>query len=413
MKRFIPLIVLLVLAIAFASYRKDSRKAMDFFNYWVVAKSLAQDRTLNVYDDKIENDLRDYWTKKFTPHHDQHIQDTVNFREAVGLHLVATPFLFACTSIFALLDFDASYLSFQILQLLLALAAITLFLRELKLPWNTVLILNSIFFFVFTPIHWEVDIGNGCTFQLLAASLLVYLLNRQHYLAAGLVTGIAIGLKPNFLWIPTAVFIFWLSERQWRPAMKSISGALLGLCSAFVISKLYWGSDAHWSYWYQETFVKLVRREDYLTKYANLSPIQIIFEITNINQVLLGTVFAVLWLIVLFLTSPAARSQKNYAYLIAVGSMGLLLVPKIVWFNYLLMIIPALLLLAKNYKGLKNTQRALLVFALMGILVDPDWAKGHEFLQALINATGVMIIFTLLMLSPREPDLPLDNSSPY
>lgn len=396
--RYALTLVILIGGIVFAFHRKESRQAFEFYNYWIIAKSAKQNPPVKLYDEQDEFRLKDYWAAEFAKQPNPKFRESANIRKEIGLHHNGTPFFYAMSSVFGLFDFEWGFFFFNLIQVLLVLVSTSIFLREMNFAWFDILVLNSILMFINTPLHWDLSVANGSPFQLFFAALLVWLLNRNRLLTAGIVAGLAIALKPNFLWVPSAVIVCWTLARKWEDIQRVCVGAGAGGFIAFYLTNIFWQKKDYWSIWYNETFLYLIRREDYSTLYANLALVQILSEVTPIGQIILGIATSLAWMICLFLFLPHNRTTpKNYSYLIALGCLGLILVPKIAWFNYILLVIPALLYFVKNYVRFSKKTGALIALATCAVLFDPDWLKGYEFHHAVLNVSGVLVIFAVLL----------------
>ncbi len=292
------------------------------------------------------------------------------------------PLLTVLMTPFAAFDSLTGYRIFAGLTLVLVVGAVLAVARELRLP-RAVTAGALLLVLAGSPLHGMLVLGQiyGILLVGLAAGWIAE--RRGHPVLAAVLYGVTVALKPSL----APVLLLALAQRRWAPLRAGLAAAaaatLLGVLVAGPASGLAWLRIA-----FGEGVPDSVDN-------ASLPGLSTRFGLTPLPGMLLGA--AVLVGTLLWCARNRDRIDPAGTAPWAALAAGLLFAP-IAWHNYLLLLVPGVLVLAAQ--GRRAAAAAALAVALVPVSWNAEWApEGLVASLARSLYCAILLGYWLLLLS--------------
>jgi hypothetical protein len=226
--------------------------------------------------------------------------------------------------------------------------------------------------------------------------------------AAGALLALLVVFKPNLLPLLPVLTACWFLRGRRRKLARQAAGLALGVVLGALLPLLTFGSLDAWPDWL--SYLSALSEATIPLQYGNMGLSRLLFEALGVDLspllavASLAAVLACLWQgrkrDAAMPTQPAAIEDTAA---VAAGSLVYLLSAPMVWQHYLMLALPAVLLLLRPRReaGFTPWPRVLAVLALLAIAVDPMTAAfGVRDLQhqAIVMSLALVSLLTLLCL---------------
>jgi hypothetical protein len=412
-------VVLAAMLVAFGSVRawRTAREnaGIDYYQYWVVGKVLGRGEVASIY----RHDSRAALGREFLWHAlaGESERQRAAARVRTVLEPMSTPFLFTVLSPFALGAYEPSLDLFLALSLACLLASILVFGRVVAMPLLERLLVLALLVFVFQPVAADLRVGNVGQLQLGLVALYVWLsagFGTARQAPAGIVLGAATAFKPNLAAVAPLLLASWAMGRQWRRLVAQGTGFVAGALASLLVSAGLFGSLQAWPDW-----LAAVRAGDLpLMPMAvgNVSLLALGRRWTGLDlgplPGLAGTLAVVLalWLR-RRVAAPRLPAQAVLDDLpvAAAGCLLFLLSSPLVWQHYLMLALPAVMVLL----GTRPGWRWITLAALTAVAIDPYadlFGLTNPPDQAIVVAGGLFLLFVLVLAEIAAPAGPLTGT---
>jgi alpha-1,2-mannosyltransferase len=306
------------------------------------------------------------------------------------------PLLTVLLTPFTLLDALPGYRVFAVLTLLMVLGAVLVVARELRLGRGvTVAVVLAVL--ASSPLHGTLVLGQ--IYGLLLIGLVAGWVaeRRGRPVAAAVLWGITVALKPSL----GPVLLLGLALRRWRPLRAGLAaGAVASLTGVLVAGP---ASGPQW------LVIALSEPVPDAVDNASLPGVAMRLDIPPAVGTVLGAVLLLGTL--LWLARHRARVDPAGTAPWAVVAAGLLVAP-IAWHNYLLLLLPGVLVLLAQ--GRRVTAAALLALPLVPVAWNAVWlpeVPGAELARSLYCAILVGHWLALLHAARTAPPHPPSPSA--
>jgi hypothetical protein len=409
----ILLAALLVTVGTVRAWRTSRHSAgIDFYQYWVVGKVLARGDIPSVYD----HDTRAAMGQEFLRHAlagpSPRQRAAANIRNVI--EPMSTPFLFTVLTPFALGDYDAGFDTFRAASLGALLAGVFVLGRAVGLAARERVLVLAFIMFAFEPVAADLRVGNVGQLHLGMLALYVWLSagrGTARQVVAGAVLGAATAFKPSLAAVGPLLLASWAFDRHWRRMAAQGSGLVAGGIGAVLVSAAVFGSLGAWS--------------DWLTAVRTMPPMAI--EVGNVSAValaerswgirlgpLLTIVSALAVVSALGMRRRLAPPSPNRALpldltVVAAGCLVFLISSPLVWLHYLILALPAALLLL----GAGPRRQWLSVAGLAAVAITPAGellGVRDPIAGASIVLAGVVALFGLVLAEIAAP-VPRESGS--
>jgi hypothetical protein len=386
----------------------------DFYQFWSIGHLAPHDAPIDLYAKHTSSAISKHALREVSgPHGSQRGRRAAAINRQLypeGVDPISTPTYYALFAALSGDDYDTDLLGFQIASTaMLMIAAWFLCRRVGYSPASTTLAL-TVLMLVFGPLHADIQTGNTNRMQLalLAAALsLHHFGSRQGFrVAAGVLLGALIVLKPNLAGIPLLLAAVWLADRRFAELRSAAFGWLLGAGATVAVGTLRFSWES-WSQWISALAV--YQSHPAPISQSNWSSARLIFEWTGAD----ASVLLALSLTVCAATcawwgrSRASRTSRIDRDITAVGSALLvpLIASQIAWDHYFLLAAPALVV-ALRPAGHSLTRRVCAGAILCACAVSPlriAWPEIGPMGLAASLAVGTAGLFALSMLELTHP----------
>ena len=404
---------LLFLALALAlgalgSTLADMRHAggLDFYQFWVVAQVAGRPDVADIYDYDTRARLGAEYIRRAEADEESERRRVIAPHWPV-LEPTATPLFYAAFRPLALCRFEPALLAFALVGLAAASAGLLLLARLLGLRAALGLLVLAFVGYAFQPLKSDVRVGNVNQLQLGLVALYAWLSSRPErsrlQVAAGGLLGLLVLFKPNLAPLVPLLGACWFWRRRRAKLARQGAGLAAGLAVAAAATLLVFGSIGVWPRWLD--YLNGLPPAKIPLSYGNVGLGRILFEAVGedlsplLAPLALAAALFCLWRS--RLRGPAEAGAVPAAVedvsALAAGILVYLLSAPIVWTHYLLLVLPAVLLLLRPGPG--RERPALAVAALLAVAIDP-WADAFGVAdlqhQALVVTLGLLVLFVLV-----------------
>lgn len=398
---------------------------VDFYQFRVVAQAAGRGDG-SVYDDDSRARVGTEFLRRATTDEDSEARRVAAQYRRV-LEPLGTPFLYTVVRPLASGRYERDFRAFCLLSLASCLLGLFLIGRLLRYPPTTTLLLLAFVTLAFQPLKSDVRVGNVNQIQL--GMLAAYLRlaggpdRSRAQIAAGALLGAAVLFKPNLAGIVPLLAVSWLLHGRYRKLILQGAGLAAGVAAAVLASALLFGSLGAWSDWLA-TF-RAFPLSTFRVEHGNFGLVRLAYEGLDVEigpHLALAASAAIL--VCLWLgrrREGAATARGAEATLVGAGCLVPLLSAPLVWQHYVLLALPAVLVLLRPEEdpgrpGRGAWRRALTAVALTAIAIDP-YAELFEMRgltqQAVVVSAGLILLFVLTLreiligeLAPAGPPSP-------
>ena len=386
----------------------------DFYQFWMVAGVIGRSDVPSIYDEEAHARLgAEFVRRSFTDDTSERRQRAA--REWQVLEPTATPLLYSVFRPFAGLQYDAAHLSwrtFSLASLAVGVVALALLLGHSA---ATALLMLAFVSLAFQPLKASIQVGQVNEPQLAALALYLWLSSApdgsRRQLAAGAFMAVLVLFKPNLVAVLPVLAVVWLARGRRRKLALQAAGAVAGGLLALLVTTAVFGSPLAWRDWLE--FMRVFPPEKIPLRFGNVGPARLAYEVWNLRVtpiltvLFLGLTLAAVW-------AGRTRSGDMVASQpldvlaedatgLAAGILVYLLSAPLVWNHYLLLTLPAALLLLRDGGMVRSV---LVGCALMAMAVDPIAGFLHVYdmyAHAALSAAGVLVLFVLTVRELARP----------
>jgi hypothetical protein len=271
----------------------------------------------------------------------------------------STPFLYTA---FALLPdrYDRALLIYRVLSLAALIGGVLLFARAAGLAWAGAGFVLAYVLSLFEAVKTEARVVNVNFVQLFAVGLAAWLLvgkERWRWIAGAAVLGIVTAFKPNLAPVIPLLLVYRLLARERARFLWEAIGAVAGVALAVVVSSAYFGGFDAWLEW-------LAAARELAGTLLPLDKGNVAMMLPIAQRWGSGTAYVVA--LVLFALASTAGLQPARVVggrleaggtprALALGLLIYLLSATLVWLHYLVLAIPAAVVLIAGRSWVKKS----------------------------------------------------------
>ncbi len=324
-----------VLYATFTVWRQNERAAgLDFYIYYVAGQLAGREDVANIYGPEVQERVgEEYFERAQQSGSELRKYDAQRRRR---LDLVSSPFLFS-TLRWVSRDYERALTQYHAFVLLCFIAGVLLFCRAAGVSWAATLFLLAGLLLWYRGFEADLRVGNVNSIQLLALAVLVAVPRLRWPLLGALLL-----FKPNVMFVPLLFAIARLARREHRALVRELVEGAIGAGIAFVIASISYGSPRVWLQWVSaanDFYHRLPTRME-----RNVTPALALFHQYGewVSYVLAAVLIA-------FVCVAIARSKTNDTPLLAaLGVLIYLLTANVVWLHYMVLAIPAAIVLLRK-----------------------------------------------------------------
>jgi hypothetical protein len=394
---------------------------IDFYQFWVVAQVAGRGDVPNVYDAEARARLGAEFVRRSLTDEDSE-RRRVAARPWQVLAPMATPLFYSVFRPISGGSYETSHALFRLASLVAMTAGVLALARLVGHGATLALLVLALVGHAFQPLKADIRVGNVNQLQLGGIAVYLWLSSRPDrsrlQIAAGALLAALVLFKPNLLPLVPLLLACWVLRRRRGKLARQALGMAVGASCGFALGGFVFGTLQAWPDWW--AYLSSFPPAKIPLRYGNLGLARLLFESLDIDLApLLALATTGLVLLCLWLgrrrdvsppeelpppgPDPTARIEDTAA--LAAGCLVYLLSAPMVWLHYLLLALPALLLLLRREVLRREEARAaawrrgLTTVALLGIAVDPvAEAFGMQRLrdQAVLTTLALLLVFVLL-----------------
>jgi len=293
----------------------------------------------------------------------------------------STPFLYSLYAGFSSDNFAHDVRIYRCASLAACVLGIVGLARMLGYTLTAAMAFGVVFMGWFEPFRSDVRVANINQIQVGVLALFLWLQSKRswpaHGFLAGFVLGIAVAAKPNMIFIPFMLGLFWLVNRRFGKLAHASAGIAAAGAFALVISIAAFGSVRCWAGWL--TLARAAGDYWFEVNLYNYSPAMLIFDRFGIKtapflaMTLVAACAGAVW-IGRERTGGNAREHDATGgicpdselfedmLMVSIGCLIYLLCMTLVWLHYFLLIIPmALVALRPSYPNMPGPGRCVII----------------------------------------------------
>lgn len=389
---------------------------IDFYQFWVGARVAGRPGLENFYDPETGQRLGREFLQR------AHVEEESALRRAVAqqrprLDLFSTPFLYTTFRLFALGAYDQDYQRFRFVSLACLVGSLLVLGRFLGLPPPSIWLSLIAFTVAFQPLRADIRAANVNQLQLAGAVLFLWLQTRPGHrsrLLAGFVLGLLTAFKPNLAIVVALLGISWLFERRFGELLRIAAGSAVGASTAVLVSSWTFGSAMSWVQWIEK--LRAIPPSILPLEWGNFGLVRLVMESTGrelatpLTVVLVGLAIGALALAYRPLAKDRLPTPEDRSLLalrdtvgFGVATLVTFLSSPLVWQHYLVLAIPAILVLWSPRfpsSAWPGTRGALVLFAWSAIAISPFtilFGVTDLMQQALLVNLGLGLLLALLL----------------
>jgi hypothetical protein len=273
------------------------------------------------------------------------------------LETSSTPFLYTVMSVFYSNNYEIAYQAYLTLCILCSLTSILVLCRLLSystLAATSVIILLT---FCFEPLLSDIRVANVNQIQLSLLVLFIWLQSREkwryRYLAGGSVIGLMVMFKPNTIFVPALLLLFWLISGLYRRLVWSLSGFIFVAVFSIWLSSIFFGSYTCWIDWLRA--LKMLPASITTVEMGNFALMRVLIDrfgsaISSLLPILLFAFTACfIWFTQRKMLKKREKMEDRMCWVIetqlaALGCLIYLISAPLAWLHYYLLTIPMILI---------------------------------------------------------------------
>jgi hypothetical protein len=381
---------------------------LDFYQFWVVAQAAGREDVDNVYGDAERARLgQEFIQRSFTD------EDSERRRVAAApwkvLEPTATPLLYTAFRPLSGGSYEADWRAWRLLSLVLFAAGLLVLARRAGADPVVAMLVLAFVAWAFQPLKAEVRVGNVNELQIGLLAAYVWLSSRtgrsRAQPLAGALLALTVAFKPNLLPLVPVLAAGWFLRARRRQLALQCAGFAAGAAVAALLPLLTFGSLQCWRDWID--YLSALPAEKIPLRFGNMGLARLLFEATDVDLSVplaaasLIAVVACQWLGARRGRAAAPAAAVEDVAAVGAGCLVCLLSAPMVWLHYLLLALPAALVLLRSdgERPRPPGRIALTVLALIGLAVDPvTHAFGLQQLwaQAILTSLALILLFALL-----------------
>jgi hypothetical protein len=267
----------------------------------------------------------------------------------------------------------------------------------------------------------DVQVGNINEVQLAAVAAYLWLSSRpetdRRQTVAGALMGALVLFKPNLVAVLPVLALTWLVRGRRAKLVRQAVGATAGGLVALAVTAAVFGSLEPWREWLE--FMRAFPPAKIPLRFGNVGLARLVYETLDLSLtpwlaiLFMGVTLGCVWMGLARRPEAAAedprRAAAEDAAALGAGCFVYLLSAPLVWIHYLLLALPAALLLLRDPDGETRADRVrvpLTGLALAAIAVDPiaDLFQIYDmYQQAALTVAGVLTLFVLTLRELARP----------
>ncbi|HVT01858.1 MAG TPA: glycosyltransferase family 87 protein [Thermoanaerobaculia bacterium] len=374
---------------------------IDFYQMWAASQVQGRSGVANLYDPDTGARLGQEFIRRASEGNNPDFLAVAKYWKV--LESFSSPFLYAVFRTLPSRDYLTAFDTYRTVCLAALVTAIGILGYLMRFTVAQTALLVGLCSRFFDPVLSDIRVGNVNQLQLLALAVAFYLVvidQRWRRITGSAIVAAMILFKPNVSLVALALILAPLFQRRWRRLSESLAGLAVGSCFALALGSLSARSPVAWVQWIERmrTFPEAI-----LARNGNLSLQRVVgARLPFVNPTVAA--FAVVILLVgsyLRGSRTAEETQPRQLLLLTGALLGSILAPPLVWLHYLVLSIPAAMLLMSP--SFPKGTRIVAVSSFVLIACLPFHALPVD--RAIPMLTGTVLLFglTLWHLSRSSP----------
>lgn len=391
------LTLLLILAVSSLSqaFRASlPASGIDYYQFWAVGRAIAQNEATDIYSKHGRTALgMRFFVESRSSRSPLH---RAVAEQRLVLETTATPFLYSVFGAFSTADYAANLRNFRAALVICFAFGVVGFGRILSLGATNTLLALVLLCSSFEPLFSDLRVGNVGCLQLFGVAVYAILRSQprtpHRFLVAGLLMGLLVAFKPNLVFAAVIALFASFRGREYRALVLESTGLAAGAAFAVTYSALQIGSFEVWLDWLNA--LRNVPDQNITTEFGNYS---LVFAMRTWARDLaplalmltVAAAGALGWWARATRSTPTTRRapvghRMRAPWWLAVGCLTVVLLPRLAWLHYFVLVVPAMLVALRNLLQPLSRPRAPLRYALtisawVGLCVNVLALSGAKY----------------------------------
>jgi len=383
---------LAVISAAAVTWRQNERAAgLDFYIYFVAGQLAGRADVDNIYSPEVQARIGEEYYERA-----QHSGSELRKYDAQRrrrLDNVSSPFLYS-TLRWVSRDYERALTQYHALVMFAFIAGFLLIARVVRLSWASSLFLLAALLLYYRGFEADLRVGNVNSLQLMMIGLALSV----PPVFAGVIAGMLLCFKPNFMFVPLLLAFARIASREWKRLRLETAGAVLGAAIAILAGAVTYG----WQVWIQwisaanQFYHRLQTRAE-----RNVTPALPWFQEYGewvsyvIAAALIGITCVAIWI--------GRKNENRDPLIVGVAILIYLLSANVVWLHYMVLVIPIALALMKH-----RATAIVALLALAAIAEEPfEMIVGRAAapIESMLITPAFLALFVCAIwkLSHRDP----------
>jgi hypothetical protein len=427
---------IVALALIFLSYSIWSfvrtSPGVDFYISWIGVMSIREQKCLNIYETEKGVQVRESFYLRSTgtsvPPRQKMVAQCWQDYEKIFyknrsaenrlLFFFNTPFLYTCLQLFVSGDYERDISLYYLVQLVCFIFFIFIVMCLLKIPFVSIFYPAILFTVFYGPFLCDMRVGNVVLMQLAFIALFLsfaHLIRKKDIglLLGGAVLGLMVFFKPNMIFVPFMLIVGWLVLRQFRHAILSSVGMIVGSILALSSAAMFFSTFRVWFWWFKAACN--VSNLPYVTVgEGNFALSKVLGEMCGMQKLPFVFLFIFLTVIIamaLFLRNKNISKPFNASpsfpeeniLMVSIGCLLYLLCSPLVWIHYYMLVIPALMYIGRPMPKMRGCQQvpiyslALMSYCFICMAGRTDVTGFSMTVSAILCNIGTICLLSCLL----------------
>jgi glycosyl transferase family 87 len=425
-----PAIILVALALVYSLpffWNNTTQKLkMDYFVCWSVPHCQSLESIPDIYSKEGQKEVaKRHWQHSLlpaTPKKQKLVTRYVIYFYQGRIDVTGTPFLYMIIGLLSGGNYEHDQMIFMVLSSMCFIISIIILCYIVKFSLLSTLTLLLVFISLYLPLFSNLQVGNVNLVQLFIITLYIWAITRTekyiYLVAAGLLLGVGIMVKPNIALIFILSSMMYLADKKYKNALMLFIGTTLSGFFSVLLSSLYFGKVDIW--WDFIRSLPATLSYYYPVVEGNYSITNLIYSITDIRMSLFFIIiFIAVFGYLVWITrrtgidkeiNPEKRQEhkqkmvQNETFLVVgIGCVIMFISAGLTWLHYYILLIPLLIyLISLSHNNKKRKYAiifkilpfiALFLFTKIPVLLFSFKSPYNQFVL-LNSATGILLVLS-------------------
>lgn len=231
----------------------ESRAPIDYYQFWAIGQAVHSMDLNNIYSKRDRSQIGRNLYQQFREQGASEMEERTTKYRSTRFTPAATPFFYSVFYLVSTGNFGLDYEIYRIGSLALFFASFLFLGVAVGIPAFVTALFLLFVCTVFFPFKNEISSANVNLVQVALLSFLMFMRSRKRTGTLNFLTGLAIGFtvmfKPNLIYAPSLMILFWMVKKQFEVLKWAAVGALCAASIALTLPSFVLGDMVRWRDW--------------------------------------------------------------------------------------------------------------------------------------------------------------------